>query len=89
MANFKLDDVEKLETLWFDFIRKTKSLGLDFKDTHIEIRLAPKGVSKNSITNTIDCVLDNTEKNTAMKVSHSLRKEDFEPKEKENKKDDE
>jgi hypothetical protein len=59
MANFKLDDVEKLETLWFDFIRKTKALGLDFKDTHIEIRLAPKGVSKNSITNTIDCVLDN------------------------------
>tara|TARA_Y100001938_G_scaffold150746_1_gene243183 strand:- start:1819 stop:2079 length:261 start_codon:yes stop_codon:yes gene_type:complete len=83
MANFKLDDVEKLETLWFDFIRKTKALGLDFKDNHIRIQLAPKGVSKNMITNNIECCLDNTEKNTAMKVSHSLRKEDFEPKEKE------
>ena len=83
MANFKLDDVEKLETLWFDFIRKTKALGLDFKDNHIRIQLAPKGVSKSMITNNIDCCLDNTEKNTAMKVSHSLRKEDFEPKEKE------
>ena len=83
MANFKLDDVEKLETLWFDFIRKTKALGLDFKDNHIRIQLAPKGVSKNMITNNIECCLDNTEKNTAMKVSHSLRKEDFEPKDKE------
>ena len=83
MTNFKLDDVEKLETLWFDFIRKTKALGLDFKDNHIRIQLAPKGVSKNMITNNIECCLDNTEKNTAMKVSHSLRKEDFEPKEKE------
>ena len=72
-----------METLWFDFIRKTKALGLDFKDNHIRIQLAPKGVSKNMITNNIECCLDNTEKNTAMKVSHSLRKEDFEPKENE------
>lgn len=78
---FTRDDVPKVEDLWFNFIKKTRDLGLDFCDKSVIIELKLKDTPDHEITNRLQCSFVDSNRETTMKVSHNIKdkpKEDVE-----------
>lgn len=70
---FTRDDVPKVEDLWFNFIKKTRDLGLDFCDKSVIIELKLKDTPDHEITNRLQCSFVDSNRETTMKVSHTLK----------------
>ena len=70
---FTKDDVPKIEDLWFNFIRKTRDLGLDFCDKDVTIDLKLKETPDHEVTNRLQLVFVNGNRETSMKVTQNIK----------------
>jgi hypothetical protein len=70
---FTRDDVPKVEDLWFNFIKKVRDLGLDFCDKDVSIQLKLKDTPDHEITNRLELIFVDANRETTMKVTHNVK----------------